>query len=149
MAFTRYCFTLQLLFRNQSVPAHTCTARTIAILLHVFCARYDASTRPPPFYAIHYTILVIAISCRGQLTMFVVFFLRPSALRRDTPSRRCSESTAASCRCELTRRIRKLCVPHGGLSGTRAAAGRRLRQALGSRRRLPPKAPRYIQESSP
>jgi len=43
-------------------------------------------------------------------------------------------------------------LPHGGdggPSGTRGAAGRRLRRPLGSRRLLPPQAPRYIQGSSP
>jgi len=48
-----------------SLPPPTCIARTIAILLHVYCARYDAPPTPP-LYAIHYTILVMAISCKGQ-----------------------------------------------------------------------------------
>jgi len=42
-------------------PPPTCIARTIAILLHVHCAIYDAP--PKPFvYAIHHTILAMAIS---------------------------------------------------------------------------------------
>jgi len=43
-----------------------CIARTIAIRLHDYCAIYDA---PPtsPLYAINHTILVIAISCKGQI----------------------------------------------------------------------------------
>jgi len=49
-----------------SLPPSTCTARTIAILLHVYCAIYDAPPTPL-VYAIHHTILVIAISCKGQL----------------------------------------------------------------------------------
>ena len=43
----------------------TCIAHTIAILLHDVCAVYD----PPPTplcYAIHHTILILAISCKGQ-----------------------------------------------------------------------------------
>jgi len=48
------------------LPPPTCTARTNAILLHVYCARYDAPPTPP-LYAIHYTILVMAISCKGQV----------------------------------------------------------------------------------
>ena len=43
----------------------TCIARTITILLHVYCARNDAPPTPL-LYAIHYTILVMAISCKGQ-----------------------------------------------------------------------------------
>jgi len=41
-------------------------AHTIALLLHAYCAIYD----PPPtalVYAIHHTILVMAISRKGQL----------------------------------------------------------------------------------
>ena len=46
-------------------PPPICTARTIAMLLHVHCAIYDA---PPTLlvYAIHHTILAMAISCKGQ-----------------------------------------------------------------------------------
>jgi len=47
------------------LPPPTCIARTIAILLHVYCARYD-DPPTPPLYAIHYTILVMTISCKGQ-----------------------------------------------------------------------------------
>jgi len=42
-----------------------CIARTIAVLVHVYCAIYD----PPPtplVYAIHHTISVMTISCKGQ-----------------------------------------------------------------------------------
>ena len=35
------------------------------MLLHVYCARYDAPPTPP-VYAIHYTILVMTISYTGQ-----------------------------------------------------------------------------------
>ena len=68
LAFTRYCFTLRLLCTNQSsvyCPPPTCIPRTIAILLHVYSAVYDA---PPThlLYAIHHTILAMAISCKGH-----------------------------------------------------------------------------------
>ena len=43
----------------------TCTARTIEILLHVYCAIY-ARPLTPPFFARHPRILVMAISCKGQ-----------------------------------------------------------------------------------
>jgi len=46
-------------------PPRTCITRTIAILLHVYCARHNAPPTPP-LYAIHYTILIMAISCKGQ-----------------------------------------------------------------------------------
>jgi len=49
------------------LPPPTCIARIIAILLHVYCARYDAPPTPP-LNAIHYTILVMAISCKGQVS---------------------------------------------------------------------------------
>ena len=48
------------------VPPSTCKAYPIAILLHEHCATYAPPHCPPPFYAIHHTILVIAISCKGQ-----------------------------------------------------------------------------------
>jgi len=47
------------------LPPATCSARTIAILLHVYCAIYDAPLTPL-LYAIHHTILAITISCKGQ-----------------------------------------------------------------------------------
>jgi len=46
-------------------PPPTCTDRTIAILLHVYCAIYDAPPTPL-VYAIHHTLLVMTISCNGQ-----------------------------------------------------------------------------------
>ena len=48
-----------------SLPPPTCIARTIATLLHVYCAIYDAPPTPL-VYAIHNTILIMAISCKGQ-----------------------------------------------------------------------------------
>ena len=68
LAFTRYSFTSQLSCTSHSslyCLAPPCIAHTIAIQLHDFCALYD----PPPAFvsdAIHHTILVTAISCKGQ-----------------------------------------------------------------------------------
>jgi len=52
------------------LPTPTCIARTIAMLLHVYCAIYEA---PPThhLYAMHTTILVMAISCKGQIRVRV------------------------------------------------------------------------------
>jgi len=48
------------------LPPPACIARTIAVLLHVYCAIYD--TPPTPLvYAIHNSILAMAISCKGQV----------------------------------------------------------------------------------
>ena len=47
------------------LPPPTCIARTIAILLHVYSAVYDAPPNPV-LYAIHHTVLAMAISCKGQ-----------------------------------------------------------------------------------
>jgi len=46
-------------------PPPTCKVYPIAILLHNQCAMYAL---PPtlPIYAIHHTMLVMAISCKGQ-----------------------------------------------------------------------------------
>jgi len=47
------------------LPLPTCNAHTVAIVLHYYCARY-ASPPTPREYAIHHTILVMAILCKGQ-----------------------------------------------------------------------------------
>jgi len=68
LAFTRWCFTLRLSYKNQCLfcpPA--CIARTVAIVLHDYCAMYDAPPPNPLLYAIDHTILVMAISCKGQV----------------------------------------------------------------------------------
>ena len=49
------------------LPPLTCIARIIAILLHIYCAIYDAPLTPR-LYAIHNTILVMAISGKGQIS---------------------------------------------------------------------------------
>jgi len=69
LAFTRYCFTSKLCCGSQSsfyCPS-TCKAYPIAIRFHDHCATYAPPTTPPPFfYAMHHTILVMAVSCNGQ-----------------------------------------------------------------------------------
>jgi len=53
----------------------TCIAHPGAILLHHYWAQY---TTPPPtsrVYAIHHTILLITISCKGQVVVVIVAVL--------------------------------------------------------------------------
>jgi len=49
------------------LPSPACIAHNSVLLLHDYCAVYDPP-RPPPAYAIHHTILAMAISCEGQDT---------------------------------------------------------------------------------
>jgi len=54
-------------------PPPTCNAYRVAILLHDYCAIYP----PPPtplVYAVHHRILVMAISCKGQVQEGVIAF---------------------------------------------------------------------------
>jgi len=72
LTLTRYSFTPKLSCTRQSswyCPAHLYRSHdcnTIAIQLHTCCAIYDAYPTPP-LYAIHNTILAMAISCNGQI----------------------------------------------------------------------------------
>ena len=50
-----------------SILPPTCIVYTIAILLQDCCAVYNLPSTSP-FYAIQHTILVITISCKGQIT---------------------------------------------------------------------------------
>jgi len=52
----------------------TCKPYHITILLHHHCAIYAPPT-DPPFYNIHHTILVIAISCKGQFVVVMPLLL--------------------------------------------------------------------------
>ena len=47
------------------LPPPICIARTIAMLLYIYCAIYDAHPTPL-LYATHHTILVMATSSKGQ-----------------------------------------------------------------------------------
>ena len=53
---------------HHCIAPPTCTAHTVAIVLHDYCARY-APPSTLPLYALHHTILVIAILCQGQAGM--------------------------------------------------------------------------------
>jgi len=69
LAFTRYSFTSRLLCTNQpSFPSHRLPA--LPTLVQYYCTIIGQYTSPLPtsgLYAIHHTILVITISCKGQL----------------------------------------------------------------------------------
>jgi len=47
------------------LPPPTCNTYIVAIVLHDYCAIY-APVLTPLLYAIHHTILAMAISCKGQ-----------------------------------------------------------------------------------
>jgi len=75
LAFTRYCFTSKLYCGSllwesilRSLPPPTCNTYPVAIVLDAHCAIYAP---PPtlPVYAIHHTISVMAISCKGRAQM--------------------------------------------------------------------------------
>jgi len=69
LAFTRYCFTSRLLRESLILLLPLppiCKAHPNAIPLHDHCAVY-APPPTPPLYALHQTVLVMAISCKGQV----------------------------------------------------------------------------------
>jgi len=69
LTFTRYRFTLRLLCGSQSF-LYRPLPRALPALLQYYCTSIAQDTTPPPtlsLYAIHYTILVMAISCKGQV----------------------------------------------------------------------------------
>ena len=59
-------------------PPPTCKAYPIALLLRDHCAIY-ARLPTPPCHAIHHTILVMAISCKGQVKGSGLGFTRAAA----------------------------------------------------------------------
>jgi len=69
--FTRYCFTSRLLCTNQP-PVHppppppACIAHPCTILLHDHCEVY-VSPSNSRLYAIDHTMLVMTVSCKGQM----------------------------------------------------------------------------------
>ena len=75
------------------LPPSTCKAYPIAILLHDHCAIYAL---PPTSlsYAIHHTILVMAISCKGQLAAGQV----PLLIYAGTCGQRGAPGGAGGCR---------------------------------------------------
>jgi len=71
LAFPRYCFT-RLLCTNQS-SVYCPLPSALPALLQYYCTSSTQHTTPPrpPFvYAIHHTILVMAISCEGQFIYY-------------------------------------------------------------------------------
>ena len=67
LAFTRYWFTWKLLCTNQSFFYRQLPP--VPTLSQCYCTSIAQYTTPPPtphLYAIHNTILVVAISCKGQ-----------------------------------------------------------------------------------
>jgi len=73
LAFTRYCFASKLYCeRPSSFYCHPPPAKPT--LLQYYCttiARYTPLPTSPPVYAIHRTVLVMAISCNGQVVVRV------------------------------------------------------------------------------
>jgi len=68
MAFTRYSFTHRLLCMNQT-SLYSSRPPALATPLRYYCTTIGQYTSPPPtplLHAIHYTVLVITISCKGQ-----------------------------------------------------------------------------------
>jgi len=74
------------------LPPPTCIARSTAILLHMSCAIYDAPPTPR-LYALHNTILVMAISCKGQRT-----HRKEPRTNRPTPQSTCNSVNKNSSR---------------------------------------------------
>jgi len=73
LAFIRYCFTSKLNCGSQSSLYCPPTCKAYPILQY-YCTTIAQHTPPPtdaPLYAIHHTILVIAISCKGQPSLAV------------------------------------------------------------------------------
>jgi len=69
LAFTRYPFASRCSCRNQP-PFHSLLPPALPTLVQYYCTTIGQYTTPPPpasrLYAIHHTILVITISCKGQ-----------------------------------------------------------------------------------
>ena len=68
LAFTRYSFTSRLLCTNQA-SFHSPRPPALPTLLQYYCTILGQYTTPLPtsrLYAIHHTIFVITISCKGQ-----------------------------------------------------------------------------------
>jgi len=69
LASTRYSFTLRLLCTNQS-SLNFPRPSALRTLLHSYRTTFAQYKNPPPtlpLYAIHHTLLVMTISCKGQV----------------------------------------------------------------------------------
>jgi len=74
LAFTRYCFTSGLLCTNQP-SFHSPRSPALPTWVQYHCATIRQYTTPPPtsrVYAIQHTILVITISCKGQIRTYLI-----------------------------------------------------------------------------
>jgi len=74
----------------------TCNVHTIAILVHDYCTIHDSPPDPPLVYAIHHTILIMAISCKGQLVPNYEPLSCISMLRTTTPTPLATSPTTTS-----------------------------------------------------
>jgi len=72
--YTRYCFTSKLLCTNQSLSFYCPLPPALPALLQCYStsiAQYTTPPRPPHLDAMHNTILVRAISCKGRIITYV------------------------------------------------------------------------------
>jgi len=75
LTFTRYCFTSSRVCTSQSSFQYS-GPPALPTLLQYYCTAIGQYTTPPStslLYAIHHTILVITISCKGQATAPIAF----------------------------------------------------------------------------
>jgi len=118
LAFTRSSFTSRRLCTNPSIlllpppPA----LPTLLQYYYTTIAQYATPPPTPPLYAIHNTILAVAISCKGQArTLRYIWMYRPSPrvpppCECESCSRRWYERRGASdrfCICRPSRRINR------------------------------------------
>jgi len=72
LAFTRYSFTSRLLCKKQP-SIHSPRLPALPTLVQYYCTIIGQYTTPLPtsrVYALHHTILVITISCQGQVGLY-------------------------------------------------------------------------------
>ena len=100
LAFTRYSFTSKLLCKSES-SFHWPSPSALPTLVQDYCTTIGQYTTPPPtsrLYAIHHTIMVIKISCKGQRCRGY-----GTVSDADTPFPRVNPSTSASLDYEVRR----------------------------------------------
>ena len=75
LSLYKILFYFKALMRESILPVlpSSCNAYPIAMLLHDLCTIY-APLPTPLVYAIHHTTLVMAISCKGQVSCYKIFF---------------------------------------------------------------------------
>jgi len=82
------------LVNHPLIAPSICIAHTIAILLHAKCAIYD-SHPTLLVYAIHHTILAVAISCKGQTVLPLLVYTPIRTVETDLRGRTVVESKAS------------------------------------------------------